>query len=339
MAFSVRKSKKSSQRPAYLLEGFDRDALQLGKPNISEENFVLDEDESREMLKPRALEDAKVKELIECLTDWIHDELSDKHIIVRDILDDIYDGQVLAILTEKLARTKLDVPEIAQSVASQKERLRVVLDYVHRWLHPESGKNWSVEKVYSKNAISILQILVEISKQSQNPPKLPANVSMPVISVKMQDGRLAVNNFKEMITGFPQSDTNSGVQGRDVFDVLFEQTDEKLQVVKRSLTAFANKHLSKVNIEVYDIETQFHNGVNFIILTGLLEGYFVPFHKYYKTPSNEKEKIHNVSFALDLMEQNEELKIRVVPADVVSKDIKSTLRVLYHLFSLYKTID
>ena len=57
-----------------------------------------------------------------------------------------------------------------------------------------------------------------------------------------------------------------------------------LQVVKKSLVTFVNKHLNKINLEVYDLDTQFSDGVYLCLLTGLLEGYFVPLFHFHLTP-------------------------------------------------------
>ena len=37
---------------------------------------------------------------------------------------------------------------------------------------------------------------------------------------------------------------------RDAFDTLFDHAPDKLQVVKKSLITFVNKHLNKLNLEV-----------------------------------------------------------------------------------------
>ncbi len=47
---------------------------------------------------------------------------------------------------------------------------------------------------------------------------------------------------------------------------------------------FVNKHLNKLNLEVNDLDTQFADGVYLCLLTGLLEGYFVPLYEFYLTP-------------------------------------------------------
>lgn len=46
-------------------------------------------------------EDPKIKELIRVLIEWINDELADQRIIVKDIEEDLFDGQVLQKLIGK----------------------------------------------------------------------------------------------------------------------------------------------------------------------------------------------------------------------------------------------
>jgi hypothetical protein len=70
----------------------------------------------------------------------------------------------------------------------------------------------------------------------------------------------------------------------------------------QSLVTFVNKHLNKVNLEVSDLDTQFHDGVYLTLLMGLLEGFFVPLYSFHLTPQDFDQKVHNVNFAFDLMQ-------------------------------------
>ena len=63
-----------------------------------------------------------------------------------------------------------------------------------------------------------------------------------------------------------------------------------------------NKHLSKVHLEVTDLDNQFHDGVFLTLLLGLLEGFFVPLGSFHLTPKSPEQKIHNVAFAFELMQ-------------------------------------
>ena len=64
--------------------------------------FDTEENEERSMIEPRSSEEPKLKELIAVLIEWINDELADQRIIVKDIEEDLYDGQVLQKLLGKL---------------------------------------------------------------------------------------------------------------------------------------------------------------------------------------------------------------------------------------------
>lgn len=138
----------------------------------------------------------------------------------------------------------------------------------------------------------------------------------------------------EEITG---ADEQPGAKfERDAFDTLFDHAPDKLNVVKKSLVTFVNKHLNKINLEANDLETQFHDGVYLTLLMGLLEGYFVPLYSYFLTPTTFEQKVHNVSFAFELMMDAGLPKPKARPEDIVNRDLKSTLRVLYNLFTKYK---
>lgn len=81
------------------------------------------------MIDPKAYEDLKFVELLNVLKEWVNDELASQRIIVQDIAEDLYDGQVLQKLLEKLTGDKLDVPEVTQSEEGQKQKLSVVLNH------------------------------------------------------------------------------------------------------------------------------------------------------------------------------------------------------------------
>lgn len=57
--------------------------------------------------------------------------MADQRIIVKNIEDDLYDGQVLHKLWEKLTNKKLDVLEVTQSEEGQRQKLTIVLTAVN----------------------------------------------------------------------------------------------------------------------------------------------------------------------------------------------------------------
>ncbi len=66
--------------------------------------------------------------------------------------------------------------------------------------------------------------------------------------------------------------------------------------------AFVNKYLNRLDMEVTDLDTQLSDGVFLVLLMGLLEGYFTPLFAFHLSPRTFDQKVHNVAFAFDLMQ-------------------------------------
>nr|XP_054774725.1 beta-parvin-like [Lytechinus pictus] len=209
---------------------------------------------------------------------------------------------------------------------------------------------WVLHKavpIHSRNLVAILHLLVALAFHFKAPIMIPEFVIVKVVVVQKKDGMLQTSRVEEEITATNESvawfhvEQCRAIGGRferDAFDTLFDHAPDKLNVVKKSLIAFANKHLNKLNLEVLDLDNQFHDGVFFILLMGLLEGYYVPLHCYHMTPTTFEEKVHNVNLALDLMDDAGLPKAKARAEDVVNLDLKSTLRVLYNIFTKYKNV-
>lgn len=107
---------------------------------MSHVNFrgILGDNEQRAIIQPQSLTDPQVEELQQVLIDWINDELANQRIIVKNIEEDLYDGQVLHKLWENLTGRKLDVLEVTQSEEGQREKLSIVLNAVN---HVSSSYN------------------------------------------------------------------------------------------------------------------------------------------------------------------------------------------------------
>lgn len=105
--------------------------LYWAQNNWNYEIKIPGDNEQRAIIQPQSLNDPLVKELIGLLIDWINDELADERIIVKDIEEDLYDGQVLHKLWEKLTTRKLDVPEVTQSEEGQRQKMQIVLNAVN----------------------------------------------------------------------------------------------------------------------------------------------------------------------------------------------------------------
>jgi len=310
----------------------------MPKSEMPPEEYQLEENEERSMIEPKSYENPRLQQLIRVLIDWMNDELHADHIIVQDIEEDLYDGQVLQKLMEKLTDDTLNVPELTQNEEGQRNKLKVVLSYANRVLGLQRGQpKWSVESVHTKNIVSILHLLVALARHFRAPIRLPENVVVDVVIVQKKDGFLQHRVIAEELTS--QYDDLGMKCERDAFDTLFDHAPDKLQVVKKSLITFANKHLNKINLEVIDLDNQFADGVFLVLLVGLLESYFVPLYEFHITPQVFDEKVNNVALAFELMQDAGLPKPKARPEDIVNNDLKSTLRVLYNLFTKYKHLN
>ncbi|KAL6474599.1 hypothetical protein MHYP_G00181600 [Metynnis hypsauchen] len=302
------------------------------------EDMLLEENAERSMLDPTSREDPKFKDLQKVLIDWINNELEEDRIIVKDLEEDLYDGQVLQKLFEKLSGRKLNVAEVTQSEIGQKQKLQTVLEAVNELLRPQGWTiEWGVDSIHSKNLVAIVYLLVALAMHYMAPIRLPEHVSVHVVVVKKKEGILQTAQVTKELT--TTTEMMMGRFERDAFDTLLDHAPDKLNVVKTSLITFVNKHLNKLNLEVTELESQFADGVYLVLLMGLLEDYFVPLYNFYLTPESFEQKVHNVAFAFELMQDGGLKKPKARPEDVVNLNLKSTLRVLYNLFTNYKSAD
>uniref|UniRef100_A0A3Q4BUY2 Calponin-homology (CH) domain-containing protein n=1 Tax=Mola mola TaxID=94237 RepID=A0A3Q4BUY2_MOLML len=268
---------------------------------LDPEDTMLEENEVRTMVDPNSKNDRKLQELMKVLIDWINDVLVGERIIVKDLAEDLYDGQVLQKLFEKLEGEKLNVAEVTQSEIAQKQKLQTVLERINDSLKLSTRSiRWNVDSVHAKSIVAILHLLVALSQHFRAPIRLPDHVSIQVVVVQKREGIL-----QSMHSAF-----------RDAFDTLFDHAPDKLNVVKK-----------------------FADGVYLVLLMGLLEGYFVPLYNFFLTPENFDQKVHNVSFSFELMQDGGLERPKPRPEDIVNCDLKSTLRVLYNLFTRYRNVD
>ncbi|KAK1804585.1 hypothetical protein P4O66_020578 [Electrophorus voltai] len=302
------------------------------------EDTMLEENEVRTMVDPNSKNDRKLQELIKVLIDWVNDVLVGERIIVKDLAEDLYDGQVLQKLFEKLEGEKLNVAEVTQSEIAQKQKLQTVLERINEALRvsPRNAK-WNVDSVHAKSVVATLHLLVALSQHFRAPLRLPEHVSIQVVVVQKREGLLQTRQIQEEITG--NTEALSGRHERDAFDTLFDHAPDKLSVVKKTLITFVNKHLNKLNLEVAELDTQFADGVYLVLLMGLLEGYFITLYNFFLTPENFEQKVHNVSYAFELMQDGGLERPKPRPEDIVNCDLKSTLRVLYNLFTKYRHVE
>ncbi|NXU61674.1 PARVA protein, partial [Horornis vulcanius] len=132
------------------------------------------------------LEENEVRTMV--LIDWINDVLVGERIIVKDLAEDLYDGQVLQKLFEKLESEKLNVAEVTQSEIAQKQKLQTVLEKINETLKlPPRSIKWNVDSVHAKSLVAILHLLVALSQYFRAPIRLPDHVSIQVVVVQVRE--------------------------------------------------------------------------------------------------------------------------------------------------------
>ncbi|EPY86351.1 gamma-parvin [Camelus ferus] len=281
----------------------------------------LSQGEKKKFLPPTSRKDAKFEELQRVLMEWINAELLPEHIVVRSLEEDMFDGLILHHLFQKLAGLKLDVEEIALTAANQRRKLTVVLEAANQSLQVEEQQaQWSVETIFNKDLLATLHLLVALAEHFQPDLPLPANVQVEVITMESTKSGLKSEKLVE----------------QDVFDELFKLAPEKVNAVKEAIVNFVNQKLDRLGLSVQNLDTQFADGVILLLLIGQLRGFFLHLKEFYLTPSSPAEMLHNVTLALELLKDEGLLNYAVSPEDIVNKDAKSTLRVLYCLFCKHK---
>lgn len=65
-------------------------------------DYGLGENESRAIVDEGSRNSQPFQDLVRLLVNWVNDELNEKRIIIKHLEMDLYDGQILGHLVEKL---------------------------------------------------------------------------------------------------------------------------------------------------------------------------------------------------------------------------------------------
>ncbi|CAH8493246.1 unnamed protein product [Heterobilharzia americana] len=312
------KRKKKARLEVEELTKESRQAIELA--------YQLEEGQERSFIEKSSQNSESVKNLLEKLITWINNELSEHRILVRDIQEDLYDGQLLQKLVEKLAKIKLDHPELTQSEIGQLQRLRGVLQTVNEILHVSenwASQRWTAERIHQKDLVAILRLLVAIAHQFQPQMRFQSGIFLTVIIARKLNGKLEYRYEREYITEFTEA-----LPAGNPLDVISEH-----HMVLQAVLAFVNAYLEQVSFHVNDLSKDFKDGVLLILLMGLIEGYFVPFYAYYPTPTTEEMCLSNVRLAFELIQAAGMIEPPAKPEEIVIGDNSAILRVLYGIYS------
>ncbi|XP_007939994.1 gamma-parvin [Orycteropus afer afer] len=259
----------------------------------------LPQGEKRKYLPPTSRKDPKFEELQKVLVEWVNATLLPEHIVVRSLEEDMFDGLILHHLFQKLTSVKLEVEEIALTAASQRRKLAVVLEATNQSLQVEER-----QAPWSVEAIFSRDLLATL------------HLLVALVKRFQPSLRLPTNVHVEVIT---IENAKSGMKSEKLVEQ-FTGCGSRMWLASGCRLLFAD-------------------GVILLLLIGQLQGFFLHLKEFYLTPSSPAEMVHNVTLALELLKDEGLLTYPVNPEDIVNKDTKSTLRVLYGLFHRHRLAE
>ncbi|KAG5830486.1 hypothetical protein ANANG_G00311140 [Anguilla anguilla] len=297
--------------------------------------------ETRTIIQPASLKDPKLEELKEVLVGWINSALKREHIVVQSLEEDLYDGLVLHHLLAQLSGVRLAVEDIAVTGEAQLHKLQLVMEALNQnlGLPDQTAHKWSVKLIHDKDLLATLHLLVAIVRRFQPDLALPLGVSVEVVLLEVSKAGIKSEKQVEHVTEPSDSADGSSATPKngDPIEQLMKLDCHKINTVTQAILHFVNMNVSTLGLQVTDVEKQFADGVILLLLLGQLEGYFIPLCEYYLTPTSKSEMLHNVTLALDLL-NDQGLQIpNIDPQDIVSEDLTATLKVLYVLFKKHKS--
>ncbi|XP_045894577.1 gamma-parvin [Micropterus dolomieu] len=296
--------------------------------------------EKRKLIQPMSLKDPKLEKLKEALVYWINSTLKSEHIVAQSLEEDLYDGLVLHHLLSRLAGVHLPVEEMALTSTAQIRKLEVVLKELDKRLDLQDSSRikWNVKLIHNKDLLATIHLLVAMARCFQPELDLPPNVKVEVVVVEVNKSGIKSEVQMEVLTEDSNagSDSLSNTEREDPIEQLLKLEAHKVKTVKQAILHFVNQNMLTMGLQVTDMDKQFGDGVILLLLIGQLEGFFVPLYDFNLTPANHSEMLHNVTLALDLLNDTGLEVSSVDPQDIVSQDIAATLKVLYALFKKHK---
>jgi len=334
-------------------------------PNVLDEEFIQEKEQEMmssidsrntvSLVLPSCKNSEKVLELDACLKQWINECLAGQRIIVKDLEEDLFDGQVLQRLFEHLhfgGQERLEKPDIVCTKQGQLDKLDYVLKMIQNeceGFHQELFEDGDDERrkyvdcIYTKNYFAICYLLVVLTKFYDDkcnvrlPEQIPFNI---VILEKTPAGKIVRKNQTEtMFTSVYQSGYHTHRRNEGNFEKLARETPEKFEKLKGTMVRYVASELSCLGVEeemLEDVGVSFRDGINLIMLIGQLDGYFVSQHSYNIPADNDDKRLQNVKLALDLVvEAGCQRASKVRARDIVSGDVKSIMRVIYSIYEKF----
>nr|XP_060515441.1 gamma-parvin [Panthera onca] len=303
----------------------------VGRPAEEE----LPQGEKKKYLPPTSRGDPKFEELQKVLMDWINAKLLPEHIVVRSLEEDIFDGLILHHLFQTLTGLRLDVEEMALTVPNQRRKLEAVLEAVNRSLQAEDQPlKWSMDAIFNKDLLATLHLLVALAKRFQPDLPLPTNVQVEVITMEVRGwvlgGPLCTGAFIVLARATALIHPSTHPSSQPASQPSIHPHTNPLTCLFAYLPVHPLTHLPG------------HPFICLFICSSIHPPPHPPIHPSQRRNSvpfgmaASPGRLHNVTLALELLKDEGLLSYPISPEDIVNKDTKSTLRVLYSLFRKHK---
>jgi len=292
--------------------------------------------------------DFNTKTLMRSLTAWINQTLQKQHLVVRDIVYDLADGQILAAFIETVTFEKIEDILPGSTEKNKISNIKRIIKFaVDKFGMEPDPQRWTAEGIVQKDISSILSFLVDLSHYVACPLAIPSNVTIAIIRQdKIESGVKNKTTLHHISGDESQYNNQSGAvninyvesgkyyqnEDEDVFDNMDENQD-KIAEIKELLIDFCNKNLQLMGVQIKALE-DFSDGIYIIWLIGLIKNIYIPSYNYKENPGNFAEKIENINFCIILLSNLGINCSKIRPNEIVKGDNKAILRCLYILFSL-----
>lgn len=198
----------------------------------------------------------------------------------------------------------------------------------------------------SNDIVSMLRLLIDLAHAFDGVVILPSDVSVAIQHNEKDSGGVKVSRTQlYQLTGDESGQAAYGSQQelselqKDAMDRLAESDDPNAwEVVQKSLLKFAATHLSTLGVEIVDLG-QFHDGVLFIALVGIICQYFVPLNQYLLNPTNLDGKLTNLQLVFHLLEGHGLTTSRWNTVEVAGGDKKMICRILFDIFQAFRNTE
>ncbi|RKP00736.1 hypothetical protein CXG81DRAFT_12869 [Caulochytrium protostelioides] len=276
-------------------------------------------------------QDPSLKKLRLILTSWINAHLAQQHIVIRDIVTDLADGQLLGAFLECATGEHLNtVSSMGQK--SKDATMSNVVSFLGTHLHiHEDEARWTASGIRARDISSIFVLLVALTRVLGCPYRLPSDLSIAVVRTETLDGAVKNKTTVYKLTG--DESKTVPVLPPDNLETLLNHP-AKSRELESLLLNFVNRTLAPAKLRV--AATTSIDGMTLILLLGSLGNFFVATSEYFPSAETTVHKIANIKCAFSLMNRFSVDLARISSQEIMKHNEKIILRCLYNIFQAHQ---